>query len=192
MVRDRQHGPVVELNRIQVRDLILVHMFSHQCLTLVKYLHVSAVWCLSTEELGYCWRIKQWSLFSFQYVFIQTIDVWGEGTLEIVCMIWTIMSKVCPAWQWFAFSKFTVLDDLREHWFLPSEMVTWIIPLLLSEQSTRRIIGWTGRRLFNMIKHQAVKLLSWSLHVIISIAELFNIKGLFFLITDIRKCNVVP
>lgn len=43
-----------------------------------------------------------------------------------------------------------------------------------------------------MIKHQAVKLLSWSLHVIISIAELFNIKGLFFLITDIRKCNVVP
>lgn len=62
MVRDRQHGPVVELNRIQVsevEDLILVHLFSYQCLTFFRSFHVSAVWCLSTEELGLCWRIEQ-------------------------------------------------------------------------------------------------------------------------------------
>lgn len=54
-----------------------------------------------------------------------------------------------------------------------------------------KVMGRTGRRRFGMIKNQADKLSAWSLHVIISIAELFDIKGLF-LVIDIRKCNVVP
>ncbi|XP_010725256.1 E3 ubiquitin-protein ligase HERC2-like [Meleagris gallopavo] len=60
MVRDRQHGPVVELNRIQVSKVwFLVHMFSHQCLTFFRSLRVSAVWCLSTADSGLRWWIQQ-------------------------------------------------------------------------------------------------------------------------------------